>query len=105
MGISFGAFTSSEKQSYREILGDAQLLESLGYHSVWISDHVYGMYENPGDPRFECWTTASALAANTSTIRLGQLVLCNPFRHPPLLAQMAATLDAISGGRLLLGPG
>lgn len=105
MAISFGAFISSEKQSYQEILGDAQLLESLGYHSVWISDHVYGMYENPADPRFECWTTMSALAANTSTIRLGQLVLCNPFRHPPLLAKMAATLDSISGGRLILGLG
>jgi len=105
MGISFGAFISSERQSYGEILGDALHLESLGYHSVWISDHVYGMYENPADPRFECWTTMSALAANTSTLRLGQLVLCNPFRHPPLLAKMAATLDAISGGRLMLGLG
>ncbi|HEX9915895.1 MAG TPA: TIGR03560 family F420-dependent LLM class oxidoreductase [Candidatus Bathyarchaeia archaeon] len=105
MKISFGAFISSERQSYQEILDDSLHLESLGYHSVWISDHVYGMYTNPADPRFECWTTMSALAADTDTIRLGQLVLCNPFRHPPLLAKMAATLDAISGGRLILGLG
>lgn len=105
MKISFGAFISSERQKYQMILDDSLHLESLGYHSVWISDHVYGMYTNPADPRFECWTTMSALAADTDTIRLGQLVLCNPFRHPPLLAKMAATLDAISGGRLILGLG
>ncbi len=105
MKISFGAFISSERQKYQMILDDALHLESLGYNSVWISDHVYGMYTNPADPRFECWTTMSALAADTDTIRLGQLVLCNPFRHPPLLAKMAATLDAISGGRLILGLG
>jgi F420-dependent oxidoreductase-like protein len=101
----FGAFISSERPSYDYIVRDVMHLESLGYDSVWISDHVYGMYENPGDPRYECWTTMSALAACTSTIRLGQLVLCNPFRHPPLLAKMAATLDSISGGRLILGLG
>ena len=105
MKISFGAFISSERQKYQMILDDSLHLESLGYHSVWISDHVYGMYTNPADPRYECWTTMSALAADTDTIRLGQLVLCNPFRHPPLMAKMAATLDAISGGRLILGLG
>ena len=105
MKISFGAFISSERQKYQMILDDSLHLESLGYSSVWISDHVYGMYTNPADPRYECWTTMSALAADTDTIRLGQLVLCNPFRHPPLLAKMAATLDAISGGRLILGLG
>jgi alkanesulfonate monooxygenase SsuD/methylene tetrahydromethanopterin reductase-like flavin-dependent oxidoreductase (luciferase family) len=72
---------------------------------VFAADHVIGMYENPGDPRYECWTTSTALLANTSRIKLGQLVLCNPFRHPPLLAKMAATLDSISGGRLILGLG
>ena len=53
----------------------------------------------------EGWTVATALAARTSTIRFGHLVLCDPFRHPVLLAKMAATLDVISGGRLELGIG
>jgi alkanesulfonate monooxygenase SsuD/methylene tetrahydromethanopterin reductase-like flavin-dependent oxidoreductase (luciferase family) len=53
----------------------------------------------------EGWTTTSALAARTSTIHLGHLVLCGPFRHPALLAKMAASLDVISGGRLELGIG
>lgn len=63
------------------------------------------MYRQPDSERFECWTTLSAIAGATSRIRLGQLVLCNAFRHPPLLAKMAATLDVISGGRLEFGIG
>jgi alkanesulfonate monooxygenase SsuD/methylene tetrahydromethanopterin reductase-like flavin-dependent oxidoreductase (luciferase family) len=103
--LDFGVFLSLERPSYASILDDALHCERLGFHSVWAADHVIGMYENPGDPRYECWTTSAALLANTSRIMLGQLVLCNPFRHPPLLAKMAATLDSISGGRLILGLG
>lgn len=105
VAVDFGVFLSAERLGYRDILDEALLVEDLGYHSVWISDHVYGMYEKPEDNRFECWTTTSALAANTSTVRLGQLVMCNPFRHPSLMAKMAATLDSISGGRLEVGLG
>lgn len=105
MGVEFGVFINPERPRYHDILDDALHCEALGYHSVWISDHLIGMYSDPGDPRFECWTTTAALAAETSTVRLGQLVLCNPFRQPSLLAKMGATLDAISGGRLILGLG
>lgn len=103
--IEFGVFIPPERPSFQDILSDVLHCERLGYHSVWTSDHVIGMYANPGDNRFECWTTLSALAGATSRIGLGQLVLCNPFRHPPLLAKESATLDAISGGRLILGLG
>jgi F420-dependent oxidoreductase-like protein len=103
--IDFGVFLGLERPSYASILDDTLHCERLGYHSVWVADHVIGMYDNPGDPRYECWTTSTALLANTGRIKLGQLVLCNPFRHPPLLAKMAATLDSISGGRLILGLG
>jgi alkanesulfonate monooxygenase SsuD/methylene tetrahydromethanopterin reductase-like flavin-dependent oxidoreductase (luciferase family) len=103
--IDFGVFLGLERPNYASILGDTLHCERLGYHSVWVADHVIGMYENPGDPRYECWTTSAALLANTSWIKLGQLVLCNPFRHPPLLAKMASTLDSISRGRLILGLG
>jgi F420-dependent oxidoreductase-like protein len=103
--IDFSVFLGLERPSYASILNDSLYCERLGYHSIWVADHVIGMYENPGDPRYECWTTSTALLANTGKIKLGQLVLCNPFRHPPLLAKMAATLDSISGGRLILGLG
>jgi len=105
MSVEFGVFISPERPNYKDILDDVLHCEAFGYQSVWTSDHVIGMYMNPGDPRFECWTTTAALVASTSTIKLGQLVLCNLFRHPSLLAKMAATLDAISGGRLILGLG
>jgi F420-dependent oxidoreductase-like protein len=75
--------------------------ERLGYHSVWLDDHLmYG-----ASPMLECWTTLSALASATSTIRLGTMVTSNAFRNPALLAKMTATVDVISGGRLELGVG
>jgi alkanesulfonate monooxygenase SsuD/methylene tetrahydromethanopterin reductase-like flavin-dependent oxidoreductase (luciferase family) len=103
--VEFGVFLSLERPNYASILENTLHCERLGFNSIWVADHVIGMYDNPGDPRYECWTTSAALLANTSRIMLGQLVLCNPFRHPSLLAKMAATLDSISGGRLILGLG
>ena len=75
--------------------------EKIGYHSVWLDDHL--MYNDW--PILECWTTLSALAASTSRIRLGTMVSCTAHRNPALLAKMAATVDVISGGRLELGIG
>lgn len=103
--INFGVFISMEQSSFSEILSQVKLCERFGYHSIWLSDHLIGMYGSLDSNRFENWTTLSALAGATSRIRLGQLVLCNPFRHPSLLAKMSATLDEISGGRLELGIG
>jgi len=80
--------------------------EDAGFHSVWFPDH-YFIESGPGQRRgsFECWTLLTALAARTSRIKLGSLVLCNTFRHPALLAKQAASLQEISGGRLILGLG
>lgn len=63
------------------------------------------LYDLLGIPTLECWTTLSALAAETEQIRLIPMVLANLYRHPGTLAKMAATLDVISGGRLVLGIG
>lgn len=83
--------------------------EELGYDSVWLMDHLIWQGEhdqfNAQGAVFECWTTLSALAAITRRIRLGQMVLCNSYRPPQLLAKMAATLDNISQGRLTVGIG
>jgi F420-dependent oxidoreductase-like protein len=103
--IEFGVFLVPEGNTYRTLLSRALLSEELGYHSIWLSDHLHGMYSGPDSPRLECWTTTAALAAATSRVRLGQLAMASPFRHPPLLAKMSATLDRISGGRLELGLG
>ncbi len=72
--------------------------DRLGYHSATLYDLL-------GAPALECWTTLSALAAETESIRLTPLVLANYYRSPGLMAKMGATLDVISGGRLELGIG
>lgn len=84
--------------------------EALGYHSIWLSDHLfYDLARYGGPPGIqkgvECFSGLAALSAATSTVRLGALVACNDFRNPALLAKMAATLDVVSGGRVELGMG
>jgi probable F420-dependent oxidoreductase len=84
--------------------------EALGFDSVWVSDHFFYSFGRYGaDPApiasLEPMTTLAALAALTSRVRLGTLVLCTAFRHPSVVAKAAATIDAGSGGRLELGVG
>jgi F420-dependent oxidoreductase-like protein len=93
--------TRNAQEYYNQLKALVLECERLGYDSVWLDDHL--MY---GDlPILECWTTLSALAAQTSRIRLGTLVTCNANRNPALLAKSAATLDVLSGGRLEFGIG
>ncbi|CAM3212849.1 alkanesulfonate monooxygenase SsuD/methylene tetrahydromethanopterin reductase-like flavin-dependent oxidoreductase (luciferase family) [Williamsia muralis] len=102
--LRFGIFMPQLGVSATEMIAAARNAEEAGFDSFWIMDHLYA----PGTPQFdtlESWTLLSAIAASTSTIHLGHLVGCNPFRHPSLLAKMAATVDQISGGRLELGLG
>jgi probable F420-dependent oxidoreductase len=88
----------------------ARRAEELGFDSVWLSDHFFYTFARYGGdpapiPAIEPLTALAGLAAITSRVRLGTLVLCAPFRHPALLAKMAATIDRLSGGRLDLGLG
>jgi alkanesulfonate monooxygenase SsuD/methylene tetrahydromethanopterin reductase-like flavin-dependent oxidoreductase (luciferase family) len=78
--------------------------EAGGFHSAWFMDHLAPPAARHHDC-LEAWTLISAVAVRTSSIRLGHLVGCDPFRHPAVLAKMAATVDVISGGRLELGLG
>lgn len=82
-------------ESLRRIWKDA---DRLGYHSATLYDLL-------NIPTLECWTTLSALAAETSQIRLTPLVLANTYRHPAVFAKMASTLDVISNGRVEIGIG
>ncbi len=102
--IEFGFYIPQLKFSFDEIRDRVQIAERLGYDSAWFYDHFYSP-GSPDTPAFEAWTLISALAAVTQKIRLGHLVLCNPFRPAALLAQMAISLDVISHGRLELGIG
>ncbi len=88
----------------------ARRAEQLGFDSVWLSDHLFYSFARYGaDPApiaaIEPMTALAGIAAVTTRVRLGTLVVCAAFRHPALLAKMAATIDRISGGRLDLGLG
>ncbi len=112
--------------SYPDMVAVSQTAERYGFDSVWLCDHFLtisaddyvmdaGITGEAGEqtpdarprtlPLLECWTALSALARDTTRLRLGTSVLCNSYRHPSVLAKMAATLDVISSGRLDLGLG
>ncbi|MBI2880216.1 MAG: TIGR03619 family F420-dependent LLM class oxidoreductase [Candidatus Tectomicrobia bacterium] len=85
-----------------ELVAFAKRAEELGYESVWVWDHVFLGVE-PCFPILESLTLLTAVACHTSRIKLGTGVLVLPLRNPAVLAKTAATLDIISGGRLVLG--
>jgi F420-dependent oxidoreductase-like protein len=103
--IRFGIQTPIEGATFDALARHWQTAERLGYDSVWLDDHFYGVLTPQSDDSLECWTLMAALARETSTIRFGTLVVCNNYRHPPLLAKMASSVDHISHGRLEFGLG
>jgi alkanesulfonate monooxygenase SsuD/methylene tetrahydromethanopterin reductase-like flavin-dependent oxidoreductase (luciferase family) len=100
----FGVFFPQLRMSFPTIEARVLAAEAAGFRSAWFMDHLAAPAA-PDVDTFEGWVLAAAIAARTSTIRLGHLVTCDPFRHPAVLAKMAATLDVISEGRLDLGIG
>lgn len=98
----------SANQPFSDVLGVARHAADTGWDGVWVPDHFMGD-ENSGSPvetpTLEAGTLIAALAAAVPRLRLGTLVLGNTYRHPAVVANMAATLDHISGGRFTLGIG
>lgn len=91
--------------SYALIREMAVAAEAAGFDSIWVYDHLLFRFDGRTTGIHECWTILSAIAEATKRAELGTLVMCTGFRNAALLAKMAATLDHVSGGRLILGVG
>ena len=91
--------------TYPMIREIAQTAESIGFESIWVSDHFFMTTDSVYTNCLECWTTLTAIARDTKSIRLGSMVASQSYRNPALMANMAASLDHISNGRLNYGVG
>jgi F420-dependent oxidoreductase-like protein len=91
--------------AWRRTTAVALQAERLGFESIWLFDHFHTVPRPTDEITFESFTSLSALAALTSRVRLGHIVICTAFRNPALTAKMISTMDTISGGRMELGIG
>jgi alkanesulfonate monooxygenase SsuD/methylene tetrahydromethanopterin reductase-like flavin-dependent oxidoreductase (luciferase family) len=106
VGIPMSAGDAPPMPTWEGVQRFAQRAEQAGLDSLWICDHFLSDPGNrPVEGIHEAWTIVSALAAITTSVELGQLVMCSAFRNPGLLAKMAVTADVVSGGRIVLGVG
>src|SRR5262249_46233795 len=94
-----------QKPTFHDIAELARAAERAGLDSIWLPDHLLFRTSSRGEVFWEVFTLLSALAAVTTSITLGTIVVSTSFRPPALVAKIADTLDTISGGRLILGLG
>jgi alkanesulfonate monooxygenase SsuD/methylene tetrahydromethanopterin reductase-like flavin-dependent oxidoreductase (luciferase family) len=103
--LTIGVNLWSQRTSWADFLAAAQLVDRLGYDSLWTWDHIHAIFGDPLQDIFEAYTTLGAWAQATERVQLGLMVGANTFRNPGLVAKSVATLDHISGGRAILGIG
>ena len=102
--VQFALFSPQAGQSWHQLEERAHRCEKLGFHSMWLVDHMWtrGM---PDLDHHECLALMAGLSAKTDKLRIGTMVICNSYRNPALLAKSLATIDHISNGHLEIGYG
>ena len=117
MAVEFGVFVpqgwrmdlveiNDPVEQYEAMTRVARVAERTGaYDSVWLYDHFHTVPEPTKNTVFECWMATAGLSRDTERVKIGQMVTCNGYRSPALLAKMASTVDVMSQGRLLFGLG
>ena len=116
MGVIFGTFVpqgwkmelagiAGAQEKWDACVRVGRQAEELGYDSIWVYDHFHNVPTPAHEAVFEAWTTVAALSQQTERVRLGQMVSCQGYRSPALVAKITSTIDVISGGRLDWGIG
>ena len=99
------SFWPTPTHTYEDVLRLARHVEGTGWDGLWYADHFMPNADDTSTPWPEAWITLTAVGAQVPRIRIGTLVAGNTYRHPAVLAKMAATLDHITAGRVVLGIG